>query len=380
MTELDDIKGQLAERAETLARELLPTGWRSGHYWMAACPWRQDRNAGSFWVNLAGAKRPGTWRDAASGETGGPLDLVMKTNGLDFKAALDWSRAFLGLGGAGLSDDERRRRAEERTRRQQSADADYERGIAEARAKAQKLFGAAKMRPFLGSPADIYLRHARGIDVRDLGRLPGCLGWLPDQRHPESGRTVPALVASITEPGTGRFLGVHRTFLEPDGSDKLAPPPGWAKGRRFPARKVWPGGIAGGVIKLWRGESGMREREAVRHGVLDELALCEGVEDGLSLAVSLPALRIWGAYALGNLAQVVVPVCSDRVVLFADNDWGKPQALAQFDAAVAALQAQGRPVRVARSHIGKDVNDALLGGRVRHACGEPAGRDGRGTA
>lgn len=361
MSDAAEIKALLADHAEALARELVPGGSRSGHYWIGACPWRLDRNAGSFWVNLAGAKRPGTWKDAAADEKGGPLDLVMKACNLDFKGAIAWSRSFLGLGPEPLSEAERRARADDRARRQAAADAAHASDIAAARAKAEAMFRAAKTRPFLNSPADVYLRAARGIDVRDLGRQPGCLGWLPDQLHRESGRRLPVMVASITEPMTGRFLGVHRTFLEPDGSDKVARPEAWPEGRRFPARKVWPPDLAGGVIKLWRGGSGEREQDAARHGLVDELGLVEGVEDGLSVALALPDLRVWGAYSLSNLANVRVPACAERVTIFADNDWGKPGAEAQLAKAIDALAAQQRPVRVAHSHIGKDVNDALRG-------------------
>lgn len=361
MSDLDDIRQGLADRADELARELVPDGRRSGHYWIGRCPWRGDRHAGSFWVNLAGAKRPGTWKDAATDEKGGPLDLVMRACNLDFKGALDWSREFLGLARGGVSDDERRRRRAEAERRRAAADAAYEAETADKRRRAASLFRGAKRLAFRGSPADAYLRGARGIDVGGLGRLPGVLGHLPDCRHVESGRRVPALVALIQQPMTRVALGVHMTFLEPTGADKLRAPPGWPPSQKFPVRKVWPGGIAGGVIRLWRGDTGMAEDEAAACGAVDELALCEGVEDGLSIALALPRLRVWCAYSLSNLVNVRLPPCAERVTVFADNDWGKPRARAALDTALAALERQGRPVAVAHSHIGKDVNDALRG-------------------
>jgi hypothetical protein len=123
---------------------------------------------------------------------------------------------------------------------------------------------------------------------------------------------------------------------------------------------MWPS-YAGGAIRLARGETGMTPGEAAKHGLLDTLCLCEGVEDGLSIALACPELRVWATCALGNLGQIRLPECCAEVIVAADNDWGKPQAMRQLEAAIVALRAQGRPVRVARSAIGKDANDALRG-------------------
>jgi hypothetical protein len=56
-----------------------------------------------------------------------------------------------------------------------------------------------------------------------------------------------------------------------------------------------------------------------------------------------------------------LPECAGEVIVCADNDWGKPQAQRSLDQALAALARQGRrKIKLAKSPIGKDVNDALM--------------------
>ncbi len=87
--------------------------------------------------------------------------------------------------------------------------------------------------------------------------------------------------------------------------------------------------------------------------------LCEGVEDGLSIALAVPEFRIWCSYSLSNLGNIAVPKCAGKVIVACDNDWGKPGAEAQLARALEALKAQGVPVFEARSPLGKDFNDCL---------------------
>lgn len=341
----DQVAALLADRIESLVRELIPEGSRSGHYWIG----RPDRKSGSFWTNLAGAKSPGTWKDAVSGESGGPIDLVMLCTGLDFKGAMAWSRDWLGLGNADTRElrqrvDAARQRAEAR------AVDDGDKAARDAKA-ARGLWLASKARPFLGSPADVYLR-GRGIDVRRLNRMPGVLGWLPEWVNPRTGEITPTCMVASFQADDGATVAVHRTFIAArDG--------GWGKAPIETPRKIWPS-FGGCAIRLWRGEAGHSIGHAVKHGMKETLVLCEGVEDGLALALAEPAFRVWCAGSLGNLANITLPSCIEDVVLAADNDWGKRQAAAQLHKAALALTRQGARVRIARSHFGKDANDALL--------------------
>lgn len=350
MSDLEEVKLLLSRNAETLARELVPDGVRSGHYWIGRCPWRADKSAGSFWVNLPGqgVKLPGSYYDAATGEKGSALDLVMKARGLDFKGALAWSRSWLGL--SDLAREERAARvsaAAAANREDAAAEGDQ---LEKARAWAFAKYVEAKRRPFVGSPADVYLR-SRGIDVQRLPRLPGVLGWLPDQRHAETNTRWPVMVAGMQDKA-GRTVALHRTFLAADGSGK-APV--------SPVRKIWPS-FGGTMIRLWRGEGGLSIAEACAAGVCERWHVCEGVEDGLSLVLADPGPRTVCAGSLGNLAALEFPPCCDELVVCADNDWGKPGARRQFDRAIEALARRVPKVLVARSAFGKDANDALRAG------------------
>ena len=345
-----EIKSLLGSRAESLARELVPDGVRSGHYWIARCPWRGDANAGSFWINLPGqgVKVPGSWRDAATDEKGSALDLVMKVHGLDFKGALQWSASWLGL--SDMPAAERKQRLEREQRRQVEAVASEAEDLDKARRWALAKYIESRKRPFVGSAADTYLK-SRGIDVRRLGRMPGVLGWLPEQRHHESGARLPVMLAGIQN-DDGETIGIHRTFLRPDGS---------AKADVAPQRKVWPRGLAGGVIRLWRGENKVSIAEACKSGLAEKWVICEGVEDGLSSVLADPGPRVVCAVSLTNLAHVRLAPCCWEVVVWQDNDWSKPQARRDFDKAIAALARQCPRIAIARSAIGKDANDALRG-------------------
>lgn len=117
------------------------------------------------------------------------------------------------------------------------------------------------------------------------------------------------------------------------------------------------------MVHLWRGETGLPPREAQRQGLWDELVITEGIEDGLSVAIACPSYRVWVAGTLGNIECVRLPECCGGVIVAVDNDWGNPQAAKTLERGLAALARQGRrEVKVTRSPIGKDVNDALRAG------------------
>jgi DNA primase len=117
----------------------------------------------------------------------------------------------------------------------------------------------------------------------------------------------------------------------------------------------------GAVIAIWRGQSGLPVRQANEAGIADSLVLTEGIEDALSVALSAPDCRVWAVGSLGNLAAIALPACAYEVIVFADNDWAKPEAEKQLAKAMQALGYQNRRVRLARSPEGKDANDLLRG-------------------
>ncbi|MGE0698284.1 MAG: toprim domain-containing protein [Hyphomicrobiaceae bacterium] len=343
--DLDELRAALADRAADLAEVLVPDGLRSGRYWIGPRPGDGRKHKQNFWVNLQGAQSPGSWKDPVSGDKGGPLDLIMIATGLDFRGAVRWARDWLGW--EQTTPEERRRTAEQMARRRAEAQARAAEDTARNRRRAQALWLQAEAR-VAGTPVEAYLA-GRGIDVARLPHVPRALRFAV-RSHRESERTFPAMLAMMTGPDE-QFWSLHCTFLAEDGRDKAPVEP---------QRKMWPS-MTGSAIRLARGETGLSIGEATKQGLLDTLCLCEGVEDGLSLALACPELRIWAVGSLANLAHVRLPACCAEVIVAADNDWANPQAARQLEAACEAQADQGRSVSVARSHVGKDANDALRG-------------------
>lgn len=343
-----EIKALLQASIESLARTLAPAGHRNGKWWVACNPTRDDVKP-SFGIGLTGV--PGAWVDFATGDKGDVFDLIAYVNGLppmkaDVKPTLDWARSFLGINGAApavVASRIKTAKADAEKRAREAA----ERSVKNAR-RAKAFYLDAKKAQFDLTPAALYLA-GRGLDVRQLSRMPGCLGYLPEMWHSETNTKWPVMIAGFSN-DAGETIAVHRTYLRPDGSGK-APV--------SPQRKIWPS-YEGAAIRLWRGESGLSIEAAAKQGLRETLVLVEGVEDGLSVALSDPQYRVWCAGSLSNIANIRIPECVDEVIVCADNDWGKKQAQALLNRGVEAIISQSKAVRVARSNRGKDMNDALV--------------------
>jgi hypothetical protein len=345
--DIGDIKALLQGRIRDLLATLVPDGALHHGYWFGRNPARSDNKPGSFWIICERpGKTPGAWRDEATGDKGDVIDLIAYVRNEDRAGALKWARAWLNYEDLPPAQVAAVRQRNDRQRQERERIA--EKQLEENRRRAMAVYLESKKGDFATSIAARYLA-TRGIDLAKLDRMPGALGSLARGKHTETNSFWPVMCAGMTG-SDGKIWAVHRTFLQLDGSGK-APV--------TPVRKIWPS-FAGAAIHLWRGETNMRPKEAAKHGLLDTLVICEGVEDGLSIAMARPDLRIWAAGALGNVANVVLPDCSCTVIVAADNDWGKPQAEKQLDAALQAIARTGRKVFVARSPVGKDFNDCLM--------------------
>lgn len=92
-------------RAEQLVPLWLPDGRKEGYKYWARNPTRPDRSLGSFCIVIAGS-RQGTWRDFATGDSGGNLvSLFCYINGGDhsnrqhFNASIKSLAGFLKIDG-----------------------------------------------------------------------------------------------------------------------------------------------------------------------------------------------------------------------------------------------------------------------------------------
>lgn len=355
-------KERIVDDLEPLVRELLRGRDRDKKRgtWNVVNPFRPGAKASQMIVWLQ-APRRGAWKDFVSGDKGDAIDLVAyalegSVNDGSRKRAVDW--AFDRYGLRRMSAEDRERIVAEGRSRKLAQEAAAAERMQRERERARKFFYSCEAE-ILGTPVEAYL-HGRGVDLAAVPHRGRSLRFHPDCEHwmlPGRPR-FPAMVAAMVDAG-GRLGACHYTFLAPDGRGKLklSSAPDLKAKLMFPSSKHL-------VIRLTDGESGLSAEKAAAAGHAGLLALCEGIEDGLSIALASPALRVWAAGSLSALADVADHGCASAFLVFQDNDWGKPQAQAQFQKAVARLRRFRKPVEVISmpGNWGKDVNDALNSG------------------
>lgn len=337
---IDLIKARLIERIDVLVPAMFPNARREGREWVMGDI--MGAPGTSLSIRRTGAKA-GWAKDFASGQGYDVIDLVAA--GMcagDVKAAIPWAVKYLGLGDMNPAD---RKKAEERARREAARAAQaHQADIAKLRRLAKGHFVQAVKLP--GSPAERYLL-GRGIDLRPLGRAPGALRFKPAMKCPESGQDRPCLVAAVNHGVTGELLTVHRTFLAVHADGRVTKAP-MAKAKRAYCD------YAGGMIPLWRGAS----RKPLKDAPAGEwLAVSEGIEDGLSVALCRPDLRVVAALSLSNMGGLALPEHIGGVYIAAQNDT-HPDAIKGLENALSRLAERGiRAVVVRPPAAVKDWND-----------------------
>jgi putative DNA primase/helicase len=133
-------------------------------------------------------------------------------------------------------------------------------------------------------------------------------------------------------------VGVHRTYLRPDGSGKAA----------VETAKASLGPIAGGAVQLATNQPGRWT------------LIAEGIETALSVGQSC-GLPAWAALSAGGIRNLVLPAEACMLLICVDNDAnGVGQRAA--NAAAERFLAEGRRVRIALPpRPGLDFNDLLRG-------------------
>lgn len=368
---LDDIVPELfgsgrQQTARYRARWAVCNRWRGGAKIDQMSVWRE-------------AGRRGAWKDFVSGEAGDAIDLVAYgltgavTQETRMKA-LEWIEDRFGIR---TMSPEAQREIEQkaRARREAMQKAEAERNQSD-RERARKFFYSCAPE-ILGTDVERYLM-GRGIRLEAVPNLTPALRhcaeaeyWEGAQRDGE-GRKIgqvprfPAMVAMMISPSAGKIGACHYTFLEPGGARKLD-----TAGRGFTrqdgapksAKLMWPSS-AGLLIPLTYGPSGLKASAAAEAGNPGWWAITEGIEDGLSLAMSDDRLRVFAAGSLSGLLGIPDHPSVRGYLVAKDNDWGKPQAQALFDRALVRLRSFGKPVEelAMPPDWGKDVNDALRKG------------------
>lgn len=361
----DEIKTALKDRIEDLCRRLLPDGRREGRFWVAHNPVTGDvaTHPKDPTLKVPLDRDPGAWIDWRSGDKGDVIGLVAYCQATDFKGAMEWAREFLGLRSmtAGQRADFTKRNEERRVSAEQAA---REKALDRRKAVQRLWDGATSIleESAASAVARRYLADGRGIPLDQVRRLdpttfrvsPSLEWWGGAQWETRGGRRqkvapgpkFPAIVSGFRS-ATGQVTAVHCTFLDPAQPTK-AP---------VDKPKLMFGDSLGSVIAVSMGP------EACAHEVAREphpLILCEGVEDGITLAIGIPEARVWAAGSLMHMgaAPVFLP-CISAVFVAADNDWKSRTALGQFDQVLEQLQRHEKPVEVMRSAIGKDFNDGM---------------------
>jgi hypothetical protein len=306
----------LADRASEVAQYLLGRpSQRSLH------EWRWGRR-GSFALVVAGERR-GQWFDHERGEGGGLLALIQRERRCTFPEALQWALAWLGTAPPLACPP--RREPHQRpslSPREPCPTAELARRLWRESVSAR------------GTIVEAYLA-ARGLhlpeppDDPDVIRFhPTCPRRAPD--NPDRIEHHPAMLALMTDAITAEPCGLHRTFLLPDGSDRLRD----AKG------KAMAGNV--GVIRLSRDDD-----------VTLGLGIAEGIETALSVMQRFRWRPVWAATSAGAIARLPFLSGIEALTIFADADGA---GIAAAQACAARWREAGRSVRILRPPAG-DFND-----------------------
>lgn len=274
----------LAREAEAVCRYYLSNGKRAGRYWVVGDV--HNTPGRSMFVRLQeSSKGPaGKWTDAATGEHGDLLDIIRESRGLcDFSEVTKEARRFLKL-----------------PRPEPQLPSKPVRSVMPAGSQeaARRLFAISG--PIEGTVVEKYL-HRRGITrIHHGGSLrfhPRC--YYRSDEH-SAIETWPAMIACVTDL-EGRITGAHRTWLDPDGFDRVR--------------------LGKAPIDTPRRAMGDLLGNAVRFGVVEDvLAAGEGIETVLSLRCVLPTMPMAAALSANHLSAMMLPSGLRRLYIARDAD------------------------------------------------------------
>lgn len=290
---------------------------RRGRDHWGLCPFHNERSP-SFTVN----EEKGFGHCFGCGWHGDAIDWIRARFGLDFAEAVEELAVRAGL----QPDREGRVRPQARPIARPSTD-DLEREKAQKVEWARSLWKSTG--PASGTLVEAYLA-SRGIRLFP----PPSLRFHPSCKHSDSGLLLPAMIGGVQDVH-GRVVGVHRTFLRPDGQGKA----------KVDSAKKMGGVCWGGAVRFARAE--------------ECLCIAEGIETALSI-VQATGMPTWAALSLGNMGAVDLPASVQEVILCADADAKDPAKAEDALRQAAERHAHaGRIVRIALPPVGMDFNDLL---------------------
>ena len=280
-----ELARRLAREAEAVCRHYLSNGKREGRYWLVGDVYNTPGR--SMFVRLQDSPKgpAGKFTDAATGQHGDLLDIIRESLGLrDFREVAEEARRFLKLPRAEPEHASRPGRLAATAGSQEAA---------------RRLFAISG--PIEGTIVETYLQRRGIADVHHGGSLrfhPRCY-YRPDEHLPTE--TWPAMIACVTDLD-GRITGVHRTWLDPDGFDRIR--------------------LGKAPIDTPRRAMGDLLGNAVRFGPADDdvLVAGEGIETMLSLRCVLPTLPMAAALSANHLAAMALSSSLRRLYIARDAD------------------------------------------------------------
>lgn len=336
-----------------------PSGSR-GSQWVC-CPWHSERSASCHIDD-----NKGRFHCFGCGVNGDHLDALSHLGGKSFWEAVE------DLGGINPLTEEDRRVWQQRQREAEDRD---RKARAKKRSDAERLFDAG--RPIEQTVVWTYLK-SRGLipSARwtfDLRFAPAVLyrGFADVAANDQTDLgEFPAMLAAIRDVN-GNLIGCHRTYLQHDGSGKLAPP---GDTKRNKSKKVL-GEVSGGMIRL----SEIRPVMAVGEGIETSRSyFCLGLggpDIGIASAVSLGNLS---GSCLGSLPHptnpkrtipdgnpdpdrpgLILPPEVREVILLGDGDSDPEMTRMRLLAAARRFKAEDRRVFISMAPPAKDFNNVL---------------------
>jgi DNA primase len=317
---IDDVRARTSI-VDLVTRDVRLT--KARYDYTGLCPFHSEKSP-SFTVS----ETKGFYHCFGCGAHGDVFDWVQDRFGLGFVEAVEELAIQAGL----QPDRDGRTRPKAKPIARPKAD-DIKRDKAETIAWARGIFSQSQ--PATGTIVETYLR-SRGIWADAYaGGLAPTIRFHPRLFHAYSEQHFPAMVACVQDQ-SGKITGIHRTFLQADGSGKAA----------VSKPKLMAGSCWHGAIRLCPAQS--------------RLAVAEGIETAASvmLAAKVPT---WAAGSMGNMAALRLPGIVRDLVLCIDADSDPIAMNDMLQKAKAFHGSRGIRLSVARPPAGKDFNDVLRG-------------------
>lgn len=183
-----------------------------------------------------------------------------------------------------------------------------------------------------GTPVDEYL-FRRGIDITMLPEVYlKQLKFVPRLKHP-TGPRLPVMLGIMRNTLTNATQAIHRTYLNPIGTDKADVTP----------NKMTLGFPKAGVVKFGEPKAGV-------------IGVGEGIETCLS-AFLMFGMNVWSATSVGGLLTMVFPEDVNELIWLVDND--EPGHIALEEAKKHFVNLKIHPIYPHKGY--NDFNDELRG-------------------